>query len=324
MDIKARIASVFKVFRPITNRANEYVQPFTNRVNRYVDSNTSRIPVLQLVPGLFWVLGLLVLSLVIIVIYSFIPSTQNISVSEFSLLNYREFLNTRLYIQVLWDSFVVGLKTTVLGLIIGYPVAYYLAFMDVRWRYGLLVLIILPFWMNYVIRTYAWRLILGRKGMLNYLLYDLTGLLDSPTSFLFSELAVMIGLVHVFLPFFVLPLYANLSSLDPSHREAAKNLGANKLETFIEVTLPLSMPGIVTSAVLVFVLAFGSFVIPQLLGGNQFLMIGNIIADMFTGFQNWPLGSAISIVFVSIIIVIVYALNKVAGLGNIYSGDESS
>jgi len=264
------------------------------------------------------------ISMLIILFYSFVTDAPPTGSFGFTLQNYAEFLGTDLYVSVLLDSFVIAMQVTAITLVLGYPVAYFLAFSETERQNFYLLLIILPFWINLVIRTFAWRLILGTKGLINYLLVDVLTVMAEPQNFLFSQFSVTVGLVHVFLPYIILPTYTALVQIDESQIEAAKNLGANKLEAFYEVTLPQSIPGVVAGVMIVFVLAFGSFLIPQLLGGQKNIMIANIIASMFTSLRDWALGSAMSVVFVLIILVVVYLFNNLMGLDQLYGTDGES
>ncbi|MFB6184174.1 MAG: ABC transporter permease, partial [Haloarculaceae archaeon] len=211
---------------------------------------------------------------------------------------------------------------TVISLALAYPAAYYIAFMDSKYKNIYLLMLILPFWINLIIRTFAWQLILGKKGLINYVVYNVLGLVDAPMNLLFSKAAIVLGLVHVFMPFAVIPLYTSLERIDRSHIESSRNLGANRLQTFYEVVLPQNAPGIAASTVIVFVLSFGSFVIPDMLGGSGNVMIGNIISQMFGRNYDWAFGSAIATVFVVTVVVLVYLFNRTMGLQSLY-GDDS-
>jgi len=294
------------------------------RLSTYFGKYPKRLYQLEILPALFWVFFWLGGSLLFVFYYSFIPEAPPDTFSfDFVLTNYQEFVTNGLYVTVLLDSFVIAIKTTAATLAISYPVAYFLAFhVEGRRKYFYLILVILPFWMNLVIRTYAWRLILSNQGVLNYVFADIFGILSENAGFLFTQNAVVIGLVHVFLPYMLLPIYTNLDSIDSSHIEAAKNLGANKIRAFYEVTLPQSLPGVSAGVVIVFVLAFGSFLTPILLGGNKHLMVANLIGDMFREINNWALGSAMSVVFLVVSLLIVYLFNRLVGLGGLYSAEE--
>lgn len=292
------------------------------RVSRFLDRRSDVVTLLQLLPGLFWVLFFLGCSLAIVFVYSFLSQAPPTGSVTFTASNYAEFFGTDLYVSVLFSSLVIAIKTTVATLALAYPPAYYLAFTDSDRQNLLLLLLILPFWINIVIRTYAWRLILGPEGVINYMLVDLLGLVDSPLKLLYTQNAVTIGLVHILLPFMLVPLYTSLDGIDPSHVEAAKNLGANRLEAFYEVTLPQSLPGISAGVVLVFVMAFGSFLTPLLLGGTSHSMIANLIAQMFRSINDWGLGSAMAVVFILVVLAFVYGFNRVVGLEEIYGGEQ--
>jgi ABC-type spermidine/putrescine transport system permease subunit I len=290
---------------------------------RWLDRHDDRIPLLQLLPGLFWVIGILGGALVIVLTYSFLETAPIQGALTPTLANYREFLSTPYYLAVFAESFLVAVAVTVLSLAVAYPAAYYIAFAGGRRRTLLLLLLVLPFWINLVVRTFAWQLILGEGGLIDYLARDLLGLVDEPVSFLFSRGAVVLGLVHVFMPFAVIPLYTSLDRIDPAHLEAARNLGANRLQAFYEVTLPQSVPGLAASGAIVFVLSFGSFLIPDMLGGQGNLLIGNVIARLFGESFDWALGSAAAVVFVVTALGLVYAFNRVVGLGSLYGGESA-
>lgn len=289
----------------------------------FVTQFAQRMPskrLLQLLPGLSW-LALLGVALAVVILYSLLRNAPPQGTLEFTIANYERIFTTPLYLEVLWRSMSIALRTTAIGLLLAYPVAYHLAFVAQRHQNLLLLLVVLPMWTNIVVRTYAWRQILGENGVLNYLLVSVLGVFDSPVSILYTESAVVIGLIYVFFPFLVLPIYMSLDGIDRSHIEAAKNLGANSTEAFFEVTLPQSLPGVISGVTLVFVMAFGSFVTPQLLGGSSNIMISNLIAQMYGTINNWALGSALSVVFIAIVFVLLIAVNKLVGINELYNGD---
>lgn len=275
------------------------------------------IPALQLSLGL-GVLAMFGSSIAIIVFYSFLVQAPPQSGFQFTLQNYTEFLTNDLYRLVLWQSLVISIKSTVAALLIAYPVAYYLAFTDSEHKNLYLLLILLPFWINLVIRTYAWRLIFGNQGVVNYVFVNLLGVMDQPMNLLFSQNAIVVGLLHIFLPYMVLPMYVSLDRIDSDHIEAAQNLGANKVQTFYEVTLPQSIPGAAAGVVLSFVLAFGAFVVPLLLGGTENLMIANVIGQTFIDQFEWSLGSAIAMSVTVFVLSFVYVFNSIVGLEELY------
>ena len=214
-----------------------------------------------------------------------------------TLENYQRFFSDALYAELFLKSFWYAVITTVLCLVIAYPLALLIARSPKSRRDLLVLLVILPFWSNFLIRVYAWMIILGPQsvfaGALNGLLH-MFGF--GPVRLLFTPFAVVIGLVYVHLPFMVLPLYANLEKHDPALLDAAQDLGANALQRFWRVTFPLSLPGVFAGAALVFIPAFGIFAIPDILGGTSGIMIGNVIKQQFLDTRDWPFGSVLSMV----------------------------
>lgn len=291
-------------------------------VNDYMERKPAAFRFLQLFPALFWVLFFLGISLTIVLVFSLTVDTYN---GNYTLTfeHYREFFTTPIYIEILIDSLRFATEATVANLVFTYPVAYYLAFFveSKRWRNAMLLLMILPFWINIVIRAYAWRNVLSTNGPLNYLLVDVFNVLDTRISLLQTETAVIIGLLHVFIPYMLISIYSTLDGIDRDQIEAAQNLGANKFETFYEITLPQSMPGVVAGSMIVFVLSAGAYVTPILLGGYQNSMISNVIGSMFRGINDWELGSAIAISFVVLILFIIFLINHFAGLEKLYSSE---
>lgn len=252
-------------------------------------------------PTLFWLILFFMVPLLVILIYGFLDrGTYGGIVWEFQLDNYIRFADS-LYIRIFWRSFVIALLTTVICLLMGYPMAYWMATRSPRVRNTLLLLMMLPFWTNFVIRTYAWRFIIAREGILNNTLLA-TGILNEPLNLLFTDNAVILGLVYGWVVGMVLPCYASLVGLDRSLLEAAQDLYANPIRTFWRVTLPLTIPGIVSGSILVFVPSFGAFVTPDLLGGGKADMIGNLIQQQFGSASDWPFGAAISTILMVVML----------------------
>lgn len=214
----------------------------------------------------------------------------------FSLDSYRRLLDP-LYLQVFWDSFWLAGITAIICLLVGFPFAWWLARLTPRWRALALFLIIIPFWTNSLIRTYAIKLILGKQGIINTVLKSI-GLIEAPLDMLYTPGAVICGLVYILFPFMVLPLYSNLEKLDDSLMEAARDLGATRLQVLRKIIIPLTMPGIVAGTLIVFLPAMGMFYISDLLGGAKNLLLGNIIRNQFLSSMDWPFGSAISIAMI--------------------------
>jgi spermidine/putrescine transport system permease protein len=255
-------------------------------------------------PTLFWLIVFFAIPLVIIFIYSFLDRGKfGGIVWIFQIENYVRFAD-QLYIRIFIRSFIIALITTVICLLIGYPMAYWMAIQPQRKRSTYLLLIMLPFWTNFVVRTYAWRMILARQGQLNQLLIALRIVTeDNVPTFLNTNVAVIIGLSYVWVVAMVLACFASLSGLDRSLLEAAQDLYANSVRTFLRVTLPLTLPGIVSGSILVFVPSFGAFVTPDMLGGGKADMIGNLISQQFGEASNWPFGSAISVILIIVMLL---------------------
>ncbi|CAN5701327.1 ABC transporter permease [soil metagenome] len=257
-------------------------------------------------PGL-WIGFFFILPMATIVLLSFWRVVDYDIVADFTLSNYEKLFRP-LYLGVFWRTITVSLLVTVISLIVGYPVAYYLARKTRRFRLTLLVLVIMPLWTSYLVRTYAWMLILGTKGAANQAL-QAVGLTSEPISWLlYSDFAVTLALVHIYVPYLILPLYGVLEKLDPSLFEAAKDLGGGRWRTFLHVTLPLSLPGVATGCLFVFIPAMGSFVTPELLGGTRSILIGSIVAQQFGVAFEYPLGSAMALAIMAIILLVAVAL----------------
>lgn len=218
-----------------------------------------------------------------------------------SLNNYRLLIADSLYSNAYLSSIRIAAISTVFALLIGYPIAYYIARAPEPRRTLLLLLIILPFWTSFLLRVYAWIGFLQREGIINSTLLWL-GIIDAPLQMMQTTFAVYIGIVYTYLPFMILPLYANLVKLDEAYLEAAADLGAGPVTTFFTVTLPLSVPGIVAGAMLVFIPAIGEFVIPALLGGPDTLMIGRVLWDEFFAANDWTMASAVAIVMLVLVV----------------------
>jgi len=232
----------------------------------------------------------------------------------FTFENYTRLLDP-LYGKVMLHSFYMAIVATLICLVIGYPFAYIVAKMPANWRPFMLFLVIVPFWTNSLIRTYGLKIVLGTQGILNQALMSL-GLIDSPIRIMFTETAVMIGLVYILLPFMILPLYSAIEKLDGTYIEAARDLGANKLQTLIRVILPLTMPGIIGGCLLVLLPALGMFYIADLLGGAKNLLIGNVIKSQVLNARDWPFGAATSIALTLAMAIMLYAYYRAGKLLN--------
>lgn len=238
----------------------------------------------------------------------------NLIEMTFTLDNYFRLLDP-LYAKVLLHSFYMAIIATLLCLVIGYPFAYIVAKMPEKWRPFMLFLVIVPFWTNSLIRTYGLKIVLGTQGILNQSLMELD-IIDKPLRLMYTETAVMIGLVYILLPFMILPLYSAIEKLDNTYIEAAKDLGANKFQTITKVILPLTMPGIIGGCLLVLLPALGMFYISDLLGGAKNLLIGNVIKSQVLNARDWPFGAATSIALTIAMAIMLYAYYRAGKLLN--------
>ncbi len=232
-------------------------------------------------------------------------------VFKFNLSNYARLLDP-LYGKILVYSLGVGIGTTVLCILLGYPLAYYIARAPARQRSLLMFLVLVPFWTNFIIRMYAWIMILRAGGFLDAFLQWLH-ITDAPLRLLYTPTAVMVGMVYEFLPFMVLPLYTSLEKIENSILEAAADLGAPPARAFLRVTLPLSVPGMIAGTILVFIPAMGMFVIPDLMGGAKTILIGNVIRNQFLTARDWPFGAAASMILMVITLVFTFYYTRKAG-----------
>lgn len=254
-------------------------------------------------PGIAWIILLLVIPCLLILGNSFFERGVYGGVDYvFTFENYDRAVDP-LYASVFWNSARVALITTLLSLALGYPAAYCIAMAPKRRQMALLILVMLPLWSNYLIRTYAWMLMLNNEGLINRVLMG-AGVIEAPLPLLYNDFAIIIGLTYGYMPFMILALFSSISKLGPELREASTDLGATAFTTFRRVTLPLTLPGIAAGSVFVFVLSVGNFVTPDLLGGGKRTMLGNLIYDQFLTARDWPFGSAIA----AIVIFIMMAL----------------
>ena len=217
-----------------------------------------------------------------------------------------------LYFNTYINSIKISSISTLLCLLIGYPMAYAIVRASHTYKHILLMLIILPFWTSFLLRVYAWMGLLADQGTINNLLISL-GIIDDPIRLLYTPFAVYVGIVYTYLPFMILPLYANMEKLDASLREAAADLGAKPVATFLTVTLPLTIPGIVAGSLLVFIPATGEFVIPDLLGGGNVLMIGRLLYNEFTANHDLPVASAVAIILLIVLVLPMMLYQNVQG-----------
>jgi spermidine/putrescine transport system permease protein len=260
-------------------------------------------------PGLTWIGLFFFLPLTLILVYSFYTFSDGQVIKTLTLENYARALQQSIYYKVFLKSLWYGVIVTVISLVIGYPCAHFLARTKFARRNILFISLIVPFWTTIVVRTYAWKILLGSKGVVNYVLIW-TNLVEEPVRLLYTQTAVFFGLIHVFLPFMILPLYASIEKIDQNLEEAAMDLGASRLKTFLRVTLPLSLPGVSTGCLLVFILTVGSFITPELLGGPKEIMIANIIQREYYESFNWPFGFSLAVLLLMVVLTIVVIYNR--------------
>jgi spermidine/putrescine transport system permease protein len=255
------------------------------------------------VPGVVWLGVFFLLPLAIIAIFSLgaVDPQGRVTLVDPSLRNYERALQPE-FLPALWKSLSYASITTVLSLSIGYPVAYWISRYGGRHKILLLILVMLPFWTSYLIRTYAWMIILRDNGIVNGALLEL-GLLDDPLEMLNTDFSVILGMTYGFLPFAILPLFVSIDRLDHSLVQAARDLYASGRGAFLNVTLPLTMPGIIAAGLLTFIPALGDFVTPDLLGGAETTTIAKIVQVIFTSGRDWPYGAALSFLLMAVTLV---------------------
>jgi len=255
-------------------------------------------------PYIIWMIIFIVVPLVLVLYYSVTSTTDGHMV--FTLEHFAKALQPT-YLKVLGRSVLLALISTVVCLIIGYPVAMILSGRDLSKKSTLVMLFVIPMWMNFLLRTYAWMTLLDRKGVINSIL----GVFGLPQiNILYTDSAVILGMVYDFLPFMVLPIFSVMSKIDRSLIEAAEDLGSNSLTVFLKVIFPLSLPGVVSGITMVFMPAVTTFIISKLLGGNQYTLIGNLIEDQFMRVYDWNFGSALSIIMMLIILISMAVMSK--------------
>lgn len=259
-------------------------------------------------PYVVWVALMILLPMLLILFYAFTDSGNGVVNFTFTLDHFIRFFTDHDFLLILWRSLVIAFKTTVICILLGYPIAYFIARSSDRVRNILVLVITLPTWINMLVRTYAWIGILTQGGLLSNIL-GFFGL--GETELLYTESAVLIGMVYNFIPFMILQINTSLCKMDHSLLEASADLGANKIQTFWRVTFPLSLSGVISGIALVFLPAVSSFFIPKLLGGGQFFLIGNVIENQFITVGEWNFGSAISMIMAAIMMLCMYLIRRV-------------
>lgn len=269
-------------------------------------------------PGLLWLLFFTLAPLLIVIAVSFATRgtyggvTWDLTLKQYTRLIVSNGEFDPLYLRILLRSLWIGLLSTAICLLLGYPFAYYLARRPARWRGALMLLVLIPFWTNFLVRTYAWMFLFRDEGIINNLLQTLH-ITNAPLHMLFNETAIVVGLVYGYLPFMVIPIYASIEKFDFTLQEAAADLGANAWMFFRRVLLPLTAPGIVAGSILVFIPSIGAYLTPDLLGGAKVQMVGNSIQQLYLSIRDWPFGSAMSIVLMAIVLAATLLYFRVGG-----------
>lgn len=272
---------------------------------------------LLMAPGLSWLAVLMVVPCLLVFVLAFFERGiyGGVDFNAFTLENFSRAADP-LYLGIFLDSARIALTATVAALLLGYPAGFAIARAPQHRQTALLFLAILPFWTNYLIRTYAWIVLLNPAGLINNALVR-TGVAAAPLPLLYNEFAVILGLVYSYTPFVILAVYSSLQRLDPAYAEASRDLGAGVWTTFFHITLPLSASGVAAGAVFVFVLSIGNFITPDLLGGGKFQMAGNLIYDQFLSARDWPFGATLAglliVLMMVLLLVQAWASNRARG-----------
>ncbi len=259
-------------------------------------------------PYLIWSTVMIAVPMLLILLYAFTSEGNTVTRFLFSLKNFKRFLTDKTFLDVLLRSLRIAVETTVICVLLGYPTAYVIAKYTEKVKMRWVLIITLPTWINMLVRTYAWTGILQEDGVINSIL-GAFGI--RPVAFMYTDFAVILGMVYNFLPFMVIQIYTSLTKMDYSLIEAASDLGANPRKCFTKVTLPLSMPGVISGITLVFLPSVSSFCIPRMLGGGSYVMVGTIIESQFLTAGDWNFGSAISLIMAIIIMISMYITRKV-------------
>lgn len=285
-----------------------------------LSSADRRGPWILLAPALVTLFVLMVLPIVIMTMFSFYEFvTGGVERQVFTTANWHEFFTDSFYHMFLWKTVRVAAITAILCALLGYPPAYFIAMSNYRHKWLLLLLLIVPFWISFTIRTFSWIHILGEQGVINVMLMKL-GLINEPLRLLYTESAVIMGMIHFLLPYMILNVYVAIEGIDRNLISAARTLGCTAAQAFREVVLPLSLPGLMAGLLLCFVLAAGSYVTPQILGSTRDALFGNIVFDTIMGELNWPMGATLSIVLLVMLGAVAAIYSRYMGLSRVFKG----
>lgn len=298
---------------------------------RKLRENKSLQGTLLIAPTLLWMIVLLIIPLLLTFVISFGRRAADGGVIyTFTLDNYIRLIGLHpdclnplacfdpLYAGILGRSLSLAFETTILVILLAYPLSYFIARSPAKRRNTFLFMVLVPLWTNFVIRVYAWMMLLRTQGVINGILGWLAGLVGipfTPLEMLYTPGAVLVGMVYEFLPFMILPIYTSLEKIEPALYEAAADLGANSLQTFLRVTLPLSMPGVVAGTILVFIPVMGTFIVSDLLGGRQVILVGNLIQRQFLDARDPTFGSAASLILMAMTLIVTYFYTRKFGFG---------
>lgn len=258
-------------------------------------------------PYMVWSFVMIVVPLLLIVLYSVTTGGNSLVNIQFTLDNFAKIAEP-IYLAVFIRSFKIGVITVLICFLMGYPLAYIISKFSEKVQSILILVVTIPMWINMLLRTYAWISLLSDNGIINSLLVSLG---FEPVTMMYTDFAVAVGLVCDFLPFMVIPIHTSLSKIDKSLIEAAYDLGADRVQTFFRVVFKLSLPGVVNGVIMTFLLAISSFVIPKLLGGGQYMLIGNLIENQFISIGDWNFGSAISLLLAVVILFLIHLMKKI-------------
>ena len=300
-------------------------------LKRLRENNSAQGTLLAL-PTILWMTGLLIIPLILTAVVSVGQRSPDGNVIySFSLDNYIRLIGFSkdcangqascfdpLYVSILWRSLALAFNTTVLVILMAYPLAYFIARAQPKRRNSYLFLVLIPLWTNFVIRVYAWMILLRQEGVINIVLGAIANLFHipfQPLNMLYTPGAVLVGMVYEFLPFMILPIYTSLEKIDNSLYEAAADLGANAAKTFTRVTLPLSMPGVVAGTILVFIPVMGTFIVSDILGGRQVILVGNLIQRQFLDARDPTFGSAASLILMVMTLIVTFFYTRKFGFG---------
>ncbi|MEG0804811.1 MAG: ABC transporter permease [Lachnospiraceae bacterium] len=276
-------------------------------------SNSKTTPMVMIGPTVIWLLLFLIVPLTLIIGISFLTKNAYGGVEfSFSMDAYKELFKSE-YALVFLNSFKLSGMTTIICLLIGYPFAFVIAHAEPKYKPILILLVMLPFWINSMIRIYGWNTLLRSQGIINQLLIGI-GIIDTPLNMLYTNGAVLLGMVYDLLPFTILPIYTSIEKVDPSLLEASRDLGAGRAHTFFRVILPLTMPGIFAGSIQTFIPSLGLFYISDMMGGAKTMYIGNLIKNQFMSARNWPMGAALSIVLIGVTLVLMKLYTRVGSL----------